>query len=114
MRPRGPGLAKAVHDRVGHEVRGQVARPAVVIVVVRLRPAAAPTSGGQDLSQFLKAWPQVSEPLDDVHGGEAADLTAAFQFMHEVNHRPLAQRPQRLLVSGRQMDEPGYQGGEDA
>jgi hypothetical protein len=49
-----------------------------------------------------------------VHGGEAFHLAAAFQFVHEVDHRPFAQGPQRLLVGGREVDEPGYQGGEGA
>ena len=39
-------------------------------------------------------------------------LAAAFQFVHQVDHRPLAQGAQRLLVGGWEVDEPGYQGGE--
>src|SRR5580692_1172336 len=76
--------------------------------------AAVPNlpSGGQDLPKFLEPGPQVAEALDEVHGGQAFHLAAAFQFVHEVDHGHFTQGTQRLLVTGRVVDEPGYQGGE--
>jgi hypothetical protein len=56
----------------------------------------------------------VSKSFDDVHGGEAFHLAGTFQFVHETGRRPFAQGPQRLLVGGREVDEPGYKGGEGA
>ena len=88
----------------------------VATAVEGCRAAAVPhlPSGGQDFRQFLEPGPQVSEPFNDVHGGEAFHLAAAFQFVHEVDHRAFPQGPQRLLVARREIDEPGYEGGEGA
>ena len=59
-----------------------------------------PRSGGQGLRQFLEPGPQVSQPLGDVHGGEAFHLADVFQFVDEVDYRPVAQGPQPVLVAG--------------
>jgi hypothetical protein len=52
----------------------------------------------------------------DLHGGEALQLAAIFQFVHEVDERPFTHGPQSLLEArpGERRAEPGDQGGEGA
>ena len=86
-------------------------------IVIEIADAAAVPrlpSGRQDLGQFPEPGPQVSETLGDVHAGEAFHLAATFEFVRQVDHRPFAEGAQRLLVAGREVGEPGYQGGEGA
>src|SRR5689334_13346117 len=75
----------------------------------------ADAAGAPDSShQSLEPGPQVAEALDHVHRGEAFYLTAVLQFVHQVDRRPFTQGSQCLLITGRQVSEPRYQGGEGA
>ena len=68
----------------------QAEQPSIVLAIesCRCRGSTMPVLGGQGLRQFLEPGPQVPQPRGDVHGGEAYHLAAAFQFAHEVDHRP--------------------------
>jgi hypothetical protein len=73
-----------------------------------------PRSAGQDRGQFPKPGPQVPDPSGHVHRGEAFHLAAVLQLAHQVDSGATAQGPQRLLVTGREVSQPGYHGGEGA